>query len=50
MRLVKTSTDGGARDCGPSAGLMIGISWRRGNEGKFLVEDDTLVLIGVPGI
>jgi hypothetical protein len=48
--VVKTSTDDRAGDCRWSAGLMIGVSWRRGDEGKLLVEDDTLVLIGVPGI
>jgi hypothetical protein len=48
--VVKTSTDGRVRDCGWSTGLKTGISWGRGDEGKLLVEDNTLVLIGVPGI
>jgi hypothetical protein len=29
---------------------MMGSSWERGDEGKLLVEDNMLVLIGVPGI
>jgi len=48
--VVKTSTDGRARDCGWSTGSMMGISCGSGDEGKLLVEDNMLVLIEVPGI